>query len=224
MFERAIAEDPVFSRAHAGLSSIHFQNAFLRYTDDPDAEVLKAKKAAAMAVDLDPMDPFSNFAMGRTFWLEGDLDGSRGWLDRATAISPNYAQGIYAQAWTDTISGRGHEGLANADTAMSLSPLDPFLYAMLGTRALACLVRGDHEEAAKWAEKAARAPGAHVLIALIAVIAQTLNGRHDMARSWALQARKQRPDVTMAHFFRSFPFRDDETRDRIAEALARHKI
>ena len=39
LFTRAIAEDPHFARAHAGLSFVHFQNAFLRYTPNIPAEV-----------------------------------------------------------------------------------------------------------------------------------------------------------------------------------------
>jgi TolB-like protein len=224
LFARAIAEEPGFARAHAGLSSAHFQNAFLQYTGDPEAEIRQARAVAETGVGLDPMDPFSNFAMGRTFWLRGDLDGSRGWLERATALSPNYAQGIYAQAWTDTLAGHGHEGIASADTAMALSPLDPFLYAMLGTKALACLVRGEDGEAAFWGEKAARAPGAHELIALIALIAHSLNGDRERAAYWAKNATGRRPDLTTAHFFQSFPFRDDAIRRRIARALDRHDI
>lgn len=167
------------------------------------------------------MDPFSNFAMGRTFWLEGDLDGSLGWLDRATTISPSYAQGMYAQAWTDTLSGRGHEGLINASTAMSLSPLDPFLYAMLGTHALAYILQGEEAKAAAFAEKAARAPGAHVMIA---VIAHSLSGNRDAAASWAENVRARRPDVTSQDFFQSFPFRDEDVRSRMAKALAEHRL
>lgn len=224
LFRRAIHEDSGFSRAHAGLSSTFFQNAFMNYTRNPEDDTLKAKDAAMAAVQLDPMDPFSNFAMGRTFWLEGDLDGSRGWLDRATSISPNYAQGIYAQAWTDTVAGHGHEGLASAEMAMSLSPLDPFLYAMLGTRALAYLAQGQDAAAAEWAERAARSPGAHVLIALIAVAAHCLNGDSDAAKAWADNARSRRPDVSSDHFFRSFPFRDQNLRRRIEKALASFAI
>ena len=34
LFQRAISRDPGFARAHAGLSFVHFQTAFLRHTDD----------------------------------------------------------------------------------------------------------------------------------------------------------------------------------------------
>ena len=91
LFERALAREPGFARAHAGLSFVHFQSAFLRYTDDPAGEAASARRCAERGLELDALDPFVNFTMGRSFWLVGDLDGSFAWLDRATAISPSYA-------------------------------------------------------------------------------------------------------------------------------------
>ena len=34
LFQRAVEIDPTFARAHAGLSFVHFQSAFMHYTDD----------------------------------------------------------------------------------------------------------------------------------------------------------------------------------------------
>ena len=34
LFQHAVAKDPGFARAHAGLSFVHFQTAFMRHTDD----------------------------------------------------------------------------------------------------------------------------------------------------------------------------------------------
>ncbi|HEY1706834.1 MAG TPA: winged helix-turn-helix domain-containing protein, partial [Rhizomicrobium sp.] len=166
LFEQAARLDPGFARAQAGLSFVHFQTAFMHYTDDLAAQIALAHRCAARGLELDPIDPFVNFTMGRTYWLKGDLEGSLAWLERATLISPNYAQGIYARAWTETLAGRGIDGRRHADLAMRLSPLDPLYYAMLGTRAFSHMVAAEDAQAAQWAERAARSPGAHVLIAL----------------------------------------------------------
>lgn len=220
LFGRAIAADPRFARAHAGLSFVHFQNAFLGYTPDAGAQADEARRAAERSVELDPLDPFANLTMGRSYWLAGDLDTSLGWLERATALSPSYAQGIYARAWTHALSGRGGDGKVDADTAMALSPLDPLHYAMTATRALSHIVCAEDAAAADWAERAARAPGAHVLIAVIAVAAHVLNGNRARAAAWAANVRQRTSAVTAASFFRSFPFADPRTRQRIAKALA----
>ena len=98
LFERAVTQDPNFARAHAGLSFVHFQTAFMGYADDLAGERALSRSSAQRGLDLDPLDPFVNFTMGRTFWLEGDLESGLAWLERATSLSPNYAQGIYARA------------------------------------------------------------------------------------------------------------------------------
>ncbi len=219
LFARAVAEDPGFARAHAGLSFVHFQNAFLRYTPDVAAEIQSARRHAARSVELDPLDPFANLTMGRSYWLEGDLDTGLGWVERATALSPSYAQGIYARAWTHAIAGRGEPGRTDADLAMALSPLDPLHYAMIATRAVAHLISGDDAAAAAWAERAARAPGAHVLIAVIAMAAHALHGNGERAAAWAENVRQRAGTVSLTDFFRSFPFADAGTRERIARAL-----
>ena len=159
--------------------------------------------------------------MGRTFWLEGDLDGSLGWLERSTAISPNYAQGIYARAWTETLAGRGLEGRGHVDFAMKLSPLDPLYYAMLGTRAFTHMTLGEDAEAAQWAERAARSPGAHVLIAMIAAAAQALAGDAARAAAWASNVRERNAALTREDFFRSFPMKSETAKARVSGALAR---
>lgn len=221
LFRQAVARDPGFARAHAGLSFAHFQTAFMHYSDDLAGEIALARRFAVRGLELDPMDPFANFTMGRSFWLEGDLESSLAWLERATSISPNYAQGIYARAWTESLAGRGLEGRRHVDLAMRLSPLDPLYYAMLGTRAFTHMDMGEDAEAADWAERAARSPGAHVLIALIAVVAHALGGDEVRAASWAANVRSRNPVLTRSDFFRAFPMKSEATRNRISNALAR---
>ncbi len=221
LFQQAVAEDPGFARAHAGLSFVHFQTAFMRHTDDLAGETALARRFAERGFELDALDPFVNFTMGRTFWLSGDLEGSLAWLERATSISPNYAQGIYARAWTETLAGRGLAGRAHVDLAMRLSPLDPLYYGMLGTRAFSHMVQGEDAEAAGWAERAARSPGAHVLIAMVATAAHALAGDEARAASWAADVRARNASLTREDFFRAFPMKSEATKARVANALAR---
>ena len=221
MFELAAQRDPGFARAYAGLSFVHFQTAFMRHTDELATEIALARQFAERGLELDPIDPFVNFTMGRTFWLQGDLDASLPWFDRAITVNPNYAQGIYARAWTESLAGRGADGRTHADLAMRLSPLDPLHYAMLGTRAFAHMDLGDDAEAAVWAERAARSPGAHVLIAMIAAAAHGLNGDDALAAHWTANVRERNPTLRREDFFRSFPMKSAPMRTRMDVALAR---
>lgn len=222
MFEKAIGLDPSFARAHAGLSSAHFQNAFLRYKPDRTTATLAARRYAERSVELDPLDPMVNFAMGRVYWIENDIPAGIGWLDRSVSLSPNYAQGIYARAWANTITDNRDARRSDIDLALSLSPLDPFRYAMLGVRGLNYFADGDLAAAARWADESARAPGAHVLIAAIAVAINAIAGNDEQAQRWADNVRKRNPELRQAHFFEAFPYPEGETRGRLSAALTQY--
>ncbi|MBI1180784.1 MAG: transcriptional regulator [Alphaproteobacteria bacterium] len=219
MFERALALEPDFARACAGLSFTHFQDAFLGYAPDRAAATDLARGFAEKALQRDRLDPFCHFNMGRSLWLCGDLAESLEWLDQATAISPNYAQGIYSRAWAETLAGDAESGDADASLALRLSPLDPLRYAMIATRALGRIIRGDYAEAAILGERAARSPGAHKHIAVIAALATALDGQAAQASHWVGAARRNDPDLAARHFLQSFPFAPSAARETIERTL-----
>lgn len=221
LFERAVAQDPAFGRAQAGLSFVHFQTAFMRYSDDVSVAIDQARRCAERALELDALDPFSNFAMGRTYWLVGDLDGGIAWLERSIQLSPNYAQGLYALAWTETLADHSSASRGHVDLAMQLSPLDPLYYAMLGTRALTHMAAGEDAEAGRWAERAGRSPGAHVLAGMIALVGNALAGNDARAAWWAANVRQRRPGIGRTDFLRAFPMQSAAMKDRISAALMR---
>ena len=219
LFGQAVKQDPDFARAHAGLSFVHFQTAFLRQTDDIAGEIALARSCAQRGIDIDHLDPFVNFTMGRSFWLEGDLDRALSWLERSTSLSPNYAQGIYARAWTETMAGTADDAREHVNLAMRLSPLDPLYYAMLGARGLTHMGGGEDAEAIVWTERAAQSPGAHALIAMIAAAAQMLAGNKHLANGWTADVRRRSPSLTREDFFAAFPMRSEAMRSRISKAL-----
>lgn len=219
LFRRAVELEPSFARAHAGLSFTHFQAAFLSFTDAPDEAAALARRAAETSLEHDPLDPFCNLVMGRAYWLRKDLAASLPWLERAIALNPNYAQAKYSRAWTETLMGQGLQGQSGADEALRLSPLDPLAYGMLGVRALSHLVLDEPERAADWGERAARAPGAHALIEMIAAVGHSLAGDHARACRWAASARARRPGLSADDFLSAFPFHDAAARRRIVHAF-----
>ena len=222
LFARATDQDPGFARAHAGLSFTSFQDAFLRYAPVPDAAMAAARRHAERGLELDPLDPFTNFTMGRSFWLTGNLDAAGDWLDRATLLNPNYAQGFYARAFTDMLEGRGPQAQEGLDVAIRLSPLDPLLYGMLGTRSLSLLQEQKYDAAAAWGDRAAGTPGAHFLISMIALAANRLAGRDAQAAHWLEDIRRRRPDASIAHFFSAFPFQKESVRALLTGVLRNH--
>ncbi|MFC3168871.1 winged helix-turn-helix domain-containing tetratricopeptide repeat protein [Paracoccus fontiphilus] len=220
-FGQAIRLDPGFARAHAGLSFTSFQDAFLRYGPDRDRAACAARAHAERSLELDPLDPFGAFTLGRSYWLTDQIDVASGWLARATDLNPNYAQGFYCKGILATILARRDQAEEGVDRALRLSPLDPLLYGMFGTRALSLLQGDDPACAADWGDRAASAPHAHFLIGMIAMAANGLAGRTGQAESWGRHVRVLRPDASRELFFTAFPLRDDGARQRIGAELAR---
>ena len=224
LFERAVSLDPQFARAHAGLSFTRFQDCFMRYEGTPEAMASAARHHAERGLELDPLDPFINFNMGRSFWLTDEPNTAALWLDRATQLNPNYAQGFYARAFTAMLVGEQAHVDRGIDAAVRLSPLDPLLYGMLGVRALALMQAGRHDEAADWADRAAAAPGAHFLIAMIALVANGLAGREAQAQHWLSIVRRRRPGANAHHFFAAFPIHDPAARRRLGDEIRRRGL
>jgi TolB-like protein len=217
-FERAVSMEPGFARAYAGLSFTHFQSAFLRYNDSPEVRSL-AQHFASQCLERDPLDPFGHFTMGRAHWLRGELEASIPWLERANALNPSYAQAKYSTGWAEALLGNAEASQTNIEAALSLSPLDPLVYGMLGVKAMSYLVLKDAAKAADWAERAANSPGAHALIEMIAAAAHGLNGDETRARTWAASVHQRAEHLDKDDFLRAFPFRDVPTRLRITGML-----
>jgi len=222
LFERAVMLDPHFARAHAGLSFTSFLEAFLHLGPHLKEATRAARHHAERGLELDSLDPFANFTMGRSHWLTNDLDAAAEWLARATTLNPNYAQGFYSSAMTSMLTGNLAAIEVELDTAFQLSPLDPLLFGMHGVRSQMYIQSGDYAAAARWGDRAAATPGAHYLIAMIAMVANGLAGRHDTAARWRQTVRQRKPDASAAHYFASFPTRDIVSRSLIADELCRH--
>lgn len=220
LFNQSLALDPYFSRAMGGLSFTHFQNAFLKFANNPEAEMEAARQFAHRAMEADRLDPFAHFNLGRSLWLDGQLEDSIGSFDRAIGISPNFAQGVYNRGLVSVMAGKPEEAECNLKLAQELSPLDPMAYAMMSSRAMAQLQLGDYAKAHEYGARAARMPGAHKHIELVAAFTAQLAGHLDEAQMWLAKARSADPDMKAETFFRAFPFAPNTAREIIERSLA----
>ena len=180
-FETAIRLDPTFARAHAGLSFTHFQNAFQNWVKR-GPEIERAYEAAGQALMADDRDPAAHWAMGRALWLRGEHDQSIAELAQALDLSPNFALAHYNLAFIHATAGDADLAIASADHSRDLSPFDPMLFGMLGSRAMALTRLERFDEAAEWGVKAAARPNAHAHIKAIAAYTLALAGRTEEGR------------------------------------------
>jgi DNA-binding SARP family transcriptional activator/TolB-like protein len=204
-FETAVRLDPTFARAYAGLSFTHFQNAFQGWAKR-EAEVERAFEMAGQSLMADDRDPAAHWAMGRALWLSGRQDQSITELERAIDLSPNFALGHYALAFVHAQGGDPRAAVAFSDQSRHLSPFDPMLFAMFGSRAMGLVRLKRFEEAAEWAVKAAARPNAHEHIRAIAAICLSLADRREEARALLTSIRRTRPAYRVDDFLAAFQF------------------
>ena len=208
-FEMAVRLDPSFSRAQAGLSFTHFQDAFQGWSPREPA-VARSLEAAHASVLVDDRDPAAHLAMGRALWLGGRLDPSIAELERAVELSPNFAMGHYTLAFVHSQEGDPLRAIDSSDYSRRLSPFDPLLFGMLGARAMALVRLGRFDEAANWGIRAAGRPNAHAHIFAIAAFALALAGRLDEARVYLEGIRATLPGYGVEDFLTAMHFRGDD--------------
>jgi DNA-binding SARP family transcriptional activator/Flp pilus assembly protein TadD len=204
-FEMALRLDPTFSRACAGLSFTHFQNAFQGWADREE-QVDKAYAAAGQGLMIDDHDPAAHWAMGRALWLRGKQDQSIAEVERSVDLSPNFALAHYTLAFVHSQSGDPLAAIRASDHSRNLSPFDPMLFGMLAVRAMALVRLKRFEEAADWCVKAAARPNAHALIRSMAAYCLALADRCEEARVLVASIRQTHPQYSFADFVTAFRF------------------
>ena len=207
-FEMAVRLDPTFARAHAGLSFTHWQSAF-QHWGDRKHHMTNALEAAGRGVIVDEHDPAAHWAMGRALWLKGSHDEALGELQQTVNISPNFALGHYTLAFVHSQSGDPRAAIEAADQSRLLSPFDPLLFGMLGSKAMAHVRLGQFDEAAAWSRKAAMQPNAHILILAIAAFCHVLAGRIEQGRTYADAIRRAQPQFGVEEYLNAFQFSAD---------------
>ena len=132
-YEQAIARDPSYALAYAGLSSAYILAPFYTGADRHEANS-KAKEAALKALGLDPNLAEAHLALGKVlFFSEIDLAGAMREYKRAIELKPNDAD---AHHWygNDTLSALGQfeEAIAEGNRSVELDPLSIVINVDLG--------------------------------------------------------------------------------------------
>lgn len=195
-FAAALQLDPTFSRAHAGLSFTHYQNAFQGWADRA-CESDRAYASASQGLMADDRDPAVHEVMGRALWLRGELDSALTELETAIDLSPNFVPGHYTLSFFHSLEGDPQAAIMASDHSRQISPFDPLMFAMLATRAVALLRLKRFDEAADWSLRAAARPNAHLHVQALSAYALALAERLPEARTRLQQVRARWPHYTV---------------------------
>jgi tetratricopeptide (TPR) repeat protein len=156
-FRRAATEDPRYALAHAGLADAYSVLYAFRILSDAEAHT-PAMDAAKKALELDDSLAETHASMGHVVHaFEKNLETAEEHYKKALSINPDYTA---ARHWHSIVldkMGRYDEALKEAEHALKIDPLSPFL---LNSLALLRRRSGDWDGAAKAFEQCLEAdPG-----------------------------------------------------------------
>ena len=123
-FLQAIASEPTYAEAHAGLARLYAHGGAFLAGGDLLARA-RAREYARKALAVDPDNAEAYTALAFTKMAERDWQGAEQDFQHAIELSPNYvtAHNWYAQFLA--AMGRFDEALGHADRVRQLAPLQP---------------------------------------------------------------------------------------------------
>jgi TolB-like protein len=150
VFEQAVAKDPAFAPAYAGLALAHVLLSGNFNYDIPE-EVAKMRPAAERAIQLDPLSAEAYDALGAAYAREAQWEQSEKSFLRALEIQPGRAESHkYLAAYLLLPLGRTDQAIQQLRIAEKNDPLSSFVHFWLGD---ALADAGRNEEATGACEK-----------------------------------------------------------------------
>ncbi len=123
-FQQAIAIDPTYALAHAGLAE-GYRTLALSGEMPPTEFFPKAKAAAQKAIEIDDTLAEAHAEYGSIiFWYDWDWNAAESECKRALELDPKSADAHLSYAHLLSNTGRQAEGLAEMNRALELDPLN----------------------------------------------------------------------------------------------------
>jgi DNA-binding winged helix-turn-helix (wHTH) protein/TolB-like protein/tetratricopeptide (TPR) repeat protein len=131
LFDRAVARDPGYAPAWAGLADCY--SLAVWYVPMPASEAVpKLTEAANRAVALDPGLAEAHLGMGNVYSFRWEWNAARRELERAIELNPGYATARHWHALHLALVGEFDEAIREAQRARELDPLSPSINTDLG--------------------------------------------------------------------------------------------
>lgn len=186
---------------------------------DRDQGLVAGRQHALRGIALDDRDPWGHIALGYWAMMERRTEESIAAFRGALNLNPNTATGHCYMSHILAFAGRDREAIEHAETAISLSPLDPEMALFLGPISVAHYVAGRYAEAVRYASETLRLrsdfPGMQRLHC--ASLAQV--GRIDEARALLAAVRRQQPQLSIDWLRASVPYQTPEIMERFLDGM-----
>jgi len=221
LLSAALRLDPSYARALGLHAWFSLWNAHGWSASGLAAVLAPATERARAAVTIDRDDPWARLALGFSHMLRREHEDAVEELRAALDLNPNFALGHAFLGLALTYGAKGAEAVGHLETAMRLSPRDPYFSAFASIRAFAHFMAGDYAAGLDWGRRAVRQnpeiTGSWRGLALSAAML----GYLEEAQEAVAKARQLQPDYSVAWVERASPLVHAADRARYCEILRR---
>ena len=118
-YSRAFGIDPAYAAPHAGLSLLYIVDYLNHWAGTADPLGLAARHAA-LAVSIDPEEPFGHIAAAVVHLYSGEIEKMKVSADRAFALSPSSAGAIGMRGTAEMMLGNAEAAIPSLQQAIRL--------------------------------------------------------------------------------------------------------
>ena len=191
LYEEAIALDPGFATAYAGLAFTHVADALWGWSKDPGESGRKAYEMANKALTLDDSLDTPHYVLGLIYVYMREYDKAIAEGEKAVELNPNGAEALAFLGYFLNVAGRPAEAITVLDKAMRLNPMPPaFYYAWLG---ISYRLTNQYDKAIAILEKGLRVQPDNTICLIQLAAAYSLAGRQEDARKTAAEFLRLNP-------------------------------
>ena len=192
LYRKAIALDPDFAAAHAGLSLILAIGHLIGYVDEPDEALSEADRALALDSDSSEVLGFAGCALTDIGHVTRGIE----LLEKAIEQNPSNAQAWVALGAAQLTNRQPEKAIASLEHGLRISPRDSLLAVWGSIYAVALGFVGRYEEAIEQARTACRRDDKlhNPRVVLTALLVH--EDRLEEATSALAEARRIRPQLS----------------------------
>jgi TolB-like protein/Flp pilus assembly protein TadD len=219
LFEQAIALDPQFAPAYAGLAATFQQRTIWRWSTDPAADASRAIACAKSALRLGRQDPWvlaQSAIVLAAIGYEVELADSL--LEEAIRLNPNGVLGWVGGGSAKLYLGDHRTAIDYFQRALRLSPLAPSIFFAHGGLAFANFFLGNYEQGLKCAADALRHHPDYVTALRITMACHAMLGNMEAAQKLWPQVALLSPSDRVSKMRKGAPFRRGQDLAKLQEA------
>ena len=216
LFERAIALDPSYARAHARLAHL-LRQEWYRDLGGANALLERAVEHARNAVNLDDQDNVCHDILGWIHLHRKEFELALFHKEKAATLAPNSPEQAACMGVTHTFLGNADQALRCFERALELDPFfEPAWYWRM--KGIAHFIRMEYDLAIV---TLARSPNVPIWVEAYLAACHALTGRLARAEEFADKVLAREPSFSAHALVAKEPFRRQEHRDRLQTGLLR---